>query len=75
LDEFFHFHPDDLSIMGFDHVVDTISPLTTIGVPRQKMGVWALKRLVETIEDQDAPPVLSCIFTDLIVRQATAAKR
>lgn len=47
--------PDDISIMGFDNVADTVPPLTTINVPKQEMGVLAMKRLVETIEKKEIP--------------------
>jgi LacI family transcriptional regulator len=65
--------PDDISIVGFDDVADTVPPLTTIHVPKYQMGILAMQRLFELIEgEEEELPVRCQVYTHLVVRSSTA---
>ncbi len=64
--------PDDISIVGFDNVVDTEPSLSTIEVPKYKMGVLAMRRLIDLVNSKTDMPVRTCVYTDLVIRDSTA---
>lgn len=71
--------PDDLSVVGFDNLelVATLvdPPLTTVRLPHEEMGEWAVRTLLDdsfrTGELPQAGPALQA--APLVVRQSTAA--
>lgn len=69
--------PQDLSIVGFDDslVCSLFSPaLTTMRIPKQKIGELAVKRLDEIING-DTTVLVSLVASELIVRDTTAPPR
>ncbi|HHW72297.1 MAG TPA: LacI family transcriptional regulator [Firmicutes bacterium] len=66
--------PDDLSLVGFDNVELSQfvnPPLTTVHIPKQRMGAIAARRLHELMEGRDADVTLKITLgTDLIIRQS-----
>jgi LacI family transcriptional regulator len=46
--------PEDVSVVGFDNQVDLAAgldpPLTTIALPHEAMGRWAVNRLLDQID-------------------------
>ncbi|NDL60595.1 LacI family DNA-binding transcriptional regulator [Phytoactinopolyspora mesophila] len=68
--------PDDVSIVGFDNLellTEWISPgLTTMQLPHEAMGHWALEQLLRHIEDPDLEPVQHLMPCPLVVRQSVA---
>lgn len=66
--------PDDLSLVGFDNVElsEFVNPpLTTVHIPKQRMGAIAARRLHELMEGQDADVAMRIILgTELIIRQS-----
>lgn len=66
--------PKDLSIIGFDDsLVCTLlsPPLTTMRIPKQKMGMLAVRRLHELLHG-DQTALVSLVTSELIVRGTTA---
>jgi LacI family transcriptional regulator len=69
--------PEDVSIVGFDDIPQTVDahpPLTTVRQPLREMGNTATKLLLNLIEETgevEAPYVK--LPTELIVRQSTAS--
>ena len=66
--------PQDVSIIGFDdmpfcEMIDP--PLTTVMVYKQRMGMIALKRLVERINEAPAETIKIEVNTTLIERKST----
>lgn len=66
--------PRDLSLVGFDNVElsEFVSPpLTTVHIPKQRMGAIAARRLHELMEGQDADVAMRITLgTELIIRQS-----
>ena len=70
--------PDDLSVIGFDGIIDgeTTSPtLTTMVQPIYDMGTFAAEMLIEQINNQDLPKKNREFPVQLIERQSTKRKR
>ncbi|WP_300267018.1 LacI family DNA-binding transcriptional regulator [Microbacterium sp.] len=68
--------PDDLSVVGFDDILDAGShtpQLTTVRQPLPEMGTAAVQMLLEVLRGNDPEPVR--MPTTLIVRESTAAPR
>ena len=69
--------PDDIAVVGFDNIdaASFINPsLTTIDVPRYRMGHEAVSLLVQNIENNDLPYKDIILETKLIVRKSTDSK-
>ncbi len=66
--------PQDVSVSGFDNIPlgEMTSPsITTIDIPKMKIGVLAVNRLVELISG-DSEAVKIQVLSDIIVRESTA---
>lgn len=66
--------PQDLSVVGFDNITMsnyTDPPLTTVSAAKEFMGKLAVSRLLELIENKDAPPRRQEVPVELIVRNST----
>jgi DNA-binding LacI/PurR family transcriptional regulator len=67
--------PDDLSLVGFDDLLEssqTAPPLTTVHVPKRELGLIALQRLADRLEGRALPPAQTLIYTHLVRRDSTA---
>jgi DNA-binding LacI/PurR family transcriptional regulator len=67
--------PDDLSIIGFDDLANSLHaepPLTTIRIPKREFGIVALQNLVNQLNDNPVVPTKVLIYTSLLVRESTA---
>lgn len=69
--------PDDLSIIGFDNlelVAGWVDPgLTTMQLPHQAMGAWAVERLVRLIDGADGRPKQHLMPCPLVERGSVAS--
>lgn len=66
--------PKDVSIIGFDDIVDAENfnpPLTTLRVFKYEMGALACKRLHELLTKTIVHPVRTLVFTQFIKRKST----
>lgn len=67
--------PDELSLVGFDDLLEssqTTPPLTTVHVPKRELGLIALQRLADRLEGRALPPAQTLIYTRLVRRDSTA---
>jgi LacI family transcriptional regulator len=67
--------PRDLSVLGFDDIVEASYPgaaLTTIRQPLREMGRVAVQRLMSLLADPSQPAVRTVMQTELVIRQTTA---
>ncbi len=65
--------PDDISIVGFDDILmaSIVEPaLTTIKVPQRKMGVLAINKLLDIINNSGKAENI-VIDTSLVIREST----
>lgn len=65
--------PEDVSIIGFDNMALSEMldpPLTTIQIPRRKMGMAAVNAIIEKISDESAGSLKTEVATSLIVRHS-----
>jgi len=65
--------PQDVSVIGFDdmpfcEMIDP--PLTTVMVYKQRMGMIALKRLVERIDEAPAETIKIEVNTTIVERKS-----
>jgi LacI family transcriptional regulator len=71
--------PDDVSVVGYDDIPIAQYmpvPLTTVSVPRFRMGQIAAEILMRRIESHDAIPLEKVVLdAELVVRQSTRAVR
>jgi DNA-binding LacI/PurR family transcriptional regulator len=66
--------PEDIAIAGIDDVHEsayTHPPLTTFRMPRQDMGVIAMRKLHYLIAADRQPPAKTVLYGELIVREST----
>lgn len=64
--------PEDVSVVGFDDVPLAyvgFPGLTTVNVPKEYLGKFAVQTLLERIHDKDfTPATKTCINTSLVIR-------
>ena len=63
--------PDDLSVVGFDNVPESAlsePPLTTVDQSIQRMGLEAVRMLLDLVEDPAREPEHVVLPTRLVVR-------
>ena len=66
--------PEDVSIVGFDDIPTAaiaLSPLTTIHVEREKMGAWAVRRLMDQTQHRDDVHTYTEFSVKLVERSST----
>lgn len=77
-DEFNIKVPDEISIIGFDNIIQTrysIPNLTTISQPKLKMGEEAIKLLIDLIENNESDIIKQKSFKpELLVRNSCSNK-
>lgn len=67
--------PEEMSIIGFDGIYDSVHsdpPLTTMSVPKEKMGRIAIRTLLENINRRNANPKEIILSPQLVIRESTA---
>ena len=65
--------PDDISIIGFDDLPysEICSPrLTSLRVPKQEMGMIAVKRIIEIMKDKTSVQTNIEVGTDFVIRDS-----
>lgn len=70
--------PEDISLVGFDDIEELKylhPPLTTIRVPKEKIGEELAKTLFERLANPRAPVVKRFIPTELVIRESCAEPR
>lgn len=68
--------PDDISIIGLDDIemAEYVTPpLTTIKIPKEQLGRFAVRRLVDNIENGNEMPVRVDLPFELIIRDSCKA--
>jgi LacI family transcriptional regulator len=71
--------PDDLSVIGFDNQ-DQIAPwldppLTTMQLPHEAMGSWAVEHLLRVLSGEAEEPQQQRMDCPLVVRDSVAPPR
>ena len=71
--------PDDISVIGFDNQ-DQIAPwldppLTTMALPHEEMGRWAVEHLLRVLSGEAEGPRQQRLECPLVVRDSVAAPR
>jgi len=69
--------PDDIAIAGIDDVHESAyghPALTTFHMPRQDMGVIAMRKLHYLIAADRQPPAKTVLYGELIVRESTVGR-
>ncbi len=64
--------PEDMSIISIDNVSEsayTQPPLTTFNIPKDEMGILAMRILHRIIAGDQEIPVKSIVYGDLVVRE------
>jgi len=67
--------PRDLSVLGFDDIVEASyvgAALSTVRQPLREMGRVAVQRLLSLLSDPSQPPTRIVMDTELVIRQTTA---
>lgn len=68
--------PKDISVVGFDDIglASEVNPfLTTIHVPKRRMGIMAVQSLLQIIRGKQEPAKKILVPTRLVVRDSTTA--
>jgi len=68
--------PRDISMVGFDDIglASEVNPsLTTVHVPKQTMGIMAVKSLLQLVKGKEEPVKKTLVPTRLVIRDTTAA--
>lgn len=66
--------PEDISVIGFDNISlsEIVTPkLTTINVPKERMGALAVDRLHDIITGTAKERVKISVLTNLVIREST----
>ncbi|MGB8289523.1 MAG: substrate-binding domain-containing protein, partial [Rhizobium ruizarguesonis] len=67
--------PEDISVVGFDDdslARKILPPLTTLKLPHEDMGQWAVAELLEKVAQPKKPPVRLKMECPLILRASVA---
>jgi len=70
--------PEDVSVVGADDIpfaALTEPPLTTVRMPRERLGTLAVEMLRRMIDDPDQRGVEVLVETDLVIRNSTGLVR
>ncbi len=70
--------PGDIAVTGFDDIPfarDLDPSLTTIHVPNEQMGQFAVRKLIERIHQPELPPIIQVVPTSLVIRRSCGASR
>jgi len=70
--------PEDISVVGFDDIRlshEVVPSLTTIHVPKKKMGITAVRRLLKKIKGKEDPYIKVILPTTLVIRNSTATAK
>ncbi len=70
--------PEDVSVIGFDDMpmCEAIEPpLSTVRVPKQRMGMLAVERLMSRINRETGEYVRIAVKTSLIIRDSVSRKK
>ena len=70
--------PEDVSVIGFDYILFARlarPPLTTIHIPREKLGRLAFEALEKMVRSKRQQGVEFLLETSLVIRKSTAAPR
>jgi LacI family transcriptional regulator len=70
--------PDDMALAGFDDIDESahmVPPLTTVRLPMREIGAVAVQRLAELIEGSHNAPSKVILYTELVVRESSGARR
>lgn len=65
--------PGDLCVVGFDDISwaeMNDPPLSTVHVFKRRMGELAAQRLLDSIQNPDAPPAKTLVATELVLRRS-----
>ena len=65
--------PGDIAIGSIDNTLEsgyTRPPLTTVHIPKYEIGVLALRKLHRLITGEEAIPIKSIVYSELIVRES-----
>jgi DNA-binding LacI/PurR family transcriptional regulator len=65
--------PEDLSVFGFDDITWAAMnepPLSTVHVFKRRMGELAAQRLLDELQNPDAPPAKTVVSTELVLRDS-----
>ena len=66
--------PGDLSVLGFDDIVEASyvgAALSTVRQPLREMGRVAVQRLISLLDDPAQPDARLVMDTELVIRQTT----
>lgn len=70
--------PEDIAVVGFDDIVYsalTAPPLTTVSQPKYRMGVAAMRLLLEAMEQENRPPHRKIVLqAHLVIRESCGAR-
>ena len=67
--------PRDLSVLGFDDIIEASYPgaaLSTVRQPLREMGRVAVQRLMSLLAEPTQPAARLVMDTELVIRQTTA---
>ena len=70
--------PDDISVMGFDNIMFSeffCPPLTTIKVPKKKMGIKGMNMFLDIFEGKKVNNEHVVLPTDIIERESTTSPK
>jgi DNA-binding LacI/PurR family transcriptional regulator len=68
--------PEDIAVVGIDDVAESAfahPPLTTFRIPRNEMGVIAMRKLGHLIRGDREPSAKTIVYGELIIRESTGA--
>lgn len=69
--------PGQIAVCGFDDLFPAtlIKPaVTTVSVPRYRMGVLAVQEILRRIQEPNAPPVCQVLDAELMIRASSSPK-
>lgn len=68
--------PEDIAMVSFDDIeLAQHEQLTTMRQPMYEMGILALEKLLARMKNPSAPPSLTSLVPELIIRQTCGAQR
>jgi len=70
--------PEDIAVASIDNTMEsrfTRPPLTTVHIPKYELGVLAMQKLDQLIQQKQSIPFKTIVYSELIVRESCGSSR
>jgi DNA-binding LacI/PurR family transcriptional regulator len=70
--------PEDIAVASIDNTMEsrfTRPPLTTVHIPKYELGVLAMQKLDQLIQQEQSIPFKTIVYSELVIRESCGSSR